>query len=119
MSPKKNILIVLDSLYSSLLKNILPQNKANIFQASHYDEVEQLIDEHNFDILISNLAIDGVFINNYIQFLNEKLPYSIIIIVTEIKSKQIQKEISQLGIEEYVTLPIEPEILFNTIEKYL
>ncbi|RZS99109.1 response regulator [Aquimarina brevivitae] len=113
------VLIVLEDIIANVLKNFVEASGKDCTIATTFDEVEQLIAANNYQLVVTELSVDGIFTNEYIDFLHQKLPEAKLIVVTQMEHQNVKDDIEQLGIEEYITLPVDIRTLKDKIFKYV
>lgn len=87
------------------------------------ERVLKFLDNYHYDLIIMDLTMplmDGldttVQIRNHPNKKISKLP---IIALTARSSEEQQEEAKEVGMNAYLTKPVEPEVLFATVDKYL
>lgn len=116
----KTVLLVHDDLILiSLLKKILNTENIEYTIAKSFDEVEKTILNKHINLVISNADVDGIYINEFIDYLKTELPHTPIFILNQMHQKKIRREIESLGVNAYLTLPLKVDELKSQIEKYL
>ncbi|WP_044397855.1 response regulator [Lacinutrix sp. Hel_I_90] len=118
MKPKKVLIVHDDYGISYLLKKILERPDVTYEVANTYMDVEQLLLETIFDLVITDVTIQGAFTNDYLQFLKNKLQNVFIIIVSEMNQIEIKKEVELLGIDTFIDLPIAVNELKNKVNAF-
>ena len=116
---KNRILIVLEEVVAKVLKNFVEVSGKMCSIASSFDEVELLLQRQNYDVIVTDLSVEGIYTNEYIDFLHKELPTAKLIVVTEMDHKNVKRDIEKLGVEEYITLPVDIRTLKDKIFKYV
>ena len=115
---KKNILILDDNLTICLmLKSWLVKNNYNVETASNAQEAKQMVKDFPFDLILSDIRMPDV---DGINFLNWAKKYDsdiLVIMMTGYAEIESVVESMKSGATDYITKPIDPEILFGKIEE--
>ncbi|MBF6598455.1 MAG: sigma-54-dependent Fis family transcriptional regulator [Fermentimonas sp.] len=115
---KKNILIVDDNLTICLmLKSWLVKNNYNVETTSSAQEAKQMVKDFPFDLILSDIRMPDV---DGISFLNWAKKYDsdiIVIMMTGYAEIESVVESMKSGATDYITKPIDPEILFSKIKE--
>lgn len=117
---EKCILIVnQDLVIASIMQRYLIVDSLTFCIAQRFFEVEELLKKQNIDLIITDLVIDGLSTNEYIAFLNKKLPRVPIIVTSHMDHASIKAEIELLGITTFIPLPLKLSTLKNTVKHHL
>lgn len=117
---EKYILVVnRDLVVGSIIQRVLLIDNVTFTLAQYFSEVEELLKKKHIDLVITDLVIDGIATNEYIDFLNKKLPNTPILVTTHMDHRSIKSEIELLGITAYIPLPLKVSALKATIKEYL
>ena len=115
---KKNILIVDDNLTICLmLKSWLVKNNYNVETTSSAQEAKQMVKDIPFDLILSDIRMPDV---DGISFLNWTKKYDSdiqVIMMTGYAEIESVVESMKSGATDYISKPIDPEILFSKIEE--
>ena len=104
-----------DSVCESLSKN-LNRIGFTVFTENQSERVLKTIDKIQPDIVLLDLvfeAMDGLIILDYIK---EKYKKMIVIVITALKEKDVQKRALEKGADDYLTKPFKTEVLRQTIK---
>lgn len=112
-------LIIMDALIATIIKKNLGLEIASTTIAQTFSEVESAITKDQFQLIITDLFVDGINVSDYLEFLNTALPDSSIVVLTEVNVAKFQSEVEKQGIEEYIKLPIALDALKLKLKKYL
>ena len=115
---KKNILIVDDNLTICLmLKSWLVKNNYNVETTSSAQDAKQMVKDFPFDLILSDIRMPNV---DGISFLNWAKKYDsdiLVIMMTGYAEIESVVESMKSGATDYISKPIDPEILFSKIEE--
>jgi twitching motility two-component system response regulator PilH len=116
------ILIVEDSNTDrALIKKILEKRNYNIIESDHGNEVDQIIRDNSPDLILLDIVlpeISGYEICRNIKKNEYSKSIPVILISVKDKSSDIFWGKKQ-GADEYLTKPIEPNVLLEIVDKYL
>lgn len=91
--------------------------------AKHGEQVLQFLDRQHYDLIIMDITMpimDGLDCANTIRQLpNKKLNKIPIIALTANTSEEQREEAKEAGMNAYLTKPLEPKLLFSTIDRLL
>ncbi len=116
------ILVVEDNVINQLLmEELLSATKANVKIAENGKIAVDMVHEETFDIVLMDMqmpVMDGLQASREIRktFDRETLP---IIAVTANAMKEDKDEGMQVGLNDYITKPIDPKNLMNILRMYL
>lgn len=103
----KKILIVHEDLdVGLLLSSVLKGKYEKIELANTFSNVEEKVQSQPFDLVLTDVNIQGISRNQYITFLNDKLPHAKIVVMTDMDQQIIEKELFELGIEGFLDFPL-------------
>lgn len=115
---KKNILIVDDNLTICLmLKSWLVKNNYNVETTSSAQEAKQMVKDIPFDLILSDIRmpdVDGISFLNWIKKYDSDIQ---VIMMTGYAEIESVVESMKSGATDYISKPIDPEILFSKIEE--
>ena len=115
---KKNILIVDDNLTICLmLKSWLVKNNYNVETTSSAQEAKQMVKDFPFDMILSDIRmpdVDGINFLNWVQKYDSDI---LVIMMTGYAEIESVVESMKSGATDYITKPIDPEVLFCKIEE--
>jgi len=117
---EKCILIVnQDIVVASIMKHVLTDHNLDFKIAQHFSTVEEVLEKQHIDLIITDLIIDGLSTNEYISFLNKKLPNVPILVTSHMDHTSIKEEIELLGTTTFIPLPLKLSTLKTTLKNYL
>jgi len=117
---KYRILVVEDDLIQqSILDKLLVQEGYEVQVADNGADALLHIGKEKFDIILSDLLMPGLDGFGLIKFLNSKGIKIPVIFVTSKEDKESELKGLQLGAVDYLTKPIDREILLVKLEKLL
>lgn len=115
---KKNILIVDDnSTICIMLKSWLNKKSFNAETASNVEEAKQMVKDFPFDLILSDIMmpdIDGLSFLNWVKKYDSDI---IVIMMTGYAEIESVVEAMKSGATDYISKPIDPEVLFSKIEE--
>ncbi len=116
---KKNILIIDDDKrLRELLKDYLNEKDFNIFLSEDFLEAKEILSFIFFDLIILDRMMpsgDGINLIDYVK----KISNTPIILLTAMGEDKNKIEGLQIGADDYLSKPFEPEELFLRIKKLL
>lgn len=114
----RNILVIDDNLTICLmLKSWLIKKGFNVETASDGNEAKQMVRESPYDLILSDIRmpkIDGLTFLGWVQKYDSEI---IVIMMTEFADIESAVASMKLGAVDYISKPIDPEILFKKIEE--
>lgn len=117
---KQNILIVEDDTsFGTLLQNWFKKNGFDAFWCSGVEQAKKEIEKHAFGLIISDLRLpdgDGIMLLTWIK---EIKPSTQVIIMTSYGEIQSAVASMKLGAFDYLTKPVNPQILKQKVEQAL
>jgi two-component system response regulator HydG len=115
---KKNILIIDDNLTICLmLKSWLVKNNYNVETTSSAQKAKQMVKDFPFDMILSDIRmpdVDGINFLNWVQKYDSDI---LVIMMTGYAEIESVVESMKSGATDYITKPIDPEVLFCKIEE--
>lgn len=115
---KKNILIVDDNLTICLmLKSWLVKNNYNVETTSSALEAKQLVKDYPFDLILSDIRMPDVDGINFLNWVKKYDSDVLVIMMTGYAEIESVVESMKSGATDYISKPIDPEILFIKIEE--
>lgn len=115
---KKNILIVDDnSTICIMLKSWLNKKSFNAETASNVEEAKQRVKDFPFDLILSDIMmpdIDGLSFLNWVKKYDSDI---LVIMMTGYAEIETVVEAMKSGATDYISKPIDPEVLFSKIEE--
>jgi signal transduction histidine kinase/ligand-binding sensor domain-containing protein len=117
----KRILVVEDEKanYLYLEKLLIPTNATIVWAENGQKAVNLISSEQAFDIVLMDIkmpVMNGLDATKVIKYHN---PYQVIIAQTAYARAEDQYNFSQVGFNDYVSKPINPDTLFSVMSKYL
>lgn len=117
---KQNILIVEDDTsFGTLLQNWFKKNGFETSWCSRIEQAKRAIEKQSFGLIISDLRLpdgDGIMLLTWIK---EIRPTSQVIIMTSYGEIQSAVSSMKLGAFDYLTKPINPQLLKQKVEQAL
>ena len=80
-------------------------------------EVEGMLDEGNFDLIITDLKMPGMDGMDILQLVKEKDRFELVIIVTAFGSLESAVEALSKGVFDYITKPFKKEQIIFTVDR--
>jgi signal transduction histidine kinase len=113
-----NILIVEDDIASSMiLKKIILKHFTTVSSAKNGKEGLDMFIAGNFDIVVTDIGMpfmNGLEMSGHIKKINPKTQ---IILTTAFDNKEFLYEAISLGINDFISKPVEPSDLFKALNK--
>lgn len=115
-----SILIVEDDLtFATMLKTWLTQKGFEVDTASNNVRARKQLEARTYDLVLSDLRLpdqDGIFLLSWMREQNHFMP---LIIMTNYADIQSAVQAMKQGASDYVSKPIQPDILLKKIEEAL
>lgn len=114
----KSVLVIDDNLTICLmLKSWLQKRDFNVEVATGVDQAKQMIKEHPFDLVLSDIRMpgaDGFALLSWVKKYDSEM---VVIMMTGFADIESAVESMKAGAADYISKPIEPELLFNKIDE--
>ncbi len=91
----------------SLLQAILVNNGWKCMTASSSDEAKELLQENQFDLLLTDIAMPGESGIELLKYVSKNYPDIGLLVVSCVEDKKIIKEALEVGIYGYIVKPFE------------
>ena len=121
MKTYKILLVDDDLLILQAISSALEQEGYNVTTAANGKEAVELLEQNNFDLILTDLVMDAVDGMGVLKKAKEKNPESIVIILTGFGDLISAIEALRLDADDYLLKPCEPEELSfrvsNCLEK--
>ncbi|WGK66250.1 hypothetical protein [Croceiramulus getboli] len=114
-----SILMVVDELIASILMETLRIDRRSVIIATHFEQVEKLLPLHQFSLVVTTLYVDGINTNDYLGILNDALPDTPIVVLSEVEASSVESEIKMQGIEEFIHIPIPLDLMKTKLDPYV
>ena len=119
-NPMSEILLVEDDLtYSRIVKTFLEKNGYQVHTATKVREAENLITSKKFNLIIADFRLPDGTGMELLQWVKESHSYAQVILITNYSDIRIAIKAMKLGAFEYITKPINPDELLNTVKESL
>jgi DNA-binding response OmpR family regulator len=105
------------TINNMLMENLLSSHGYEALSVIKGNDVEEYIEDYQPDVIILDLMIpdrNGLDILKDLRRKNVNIP---VVVITAMGSKEIRKEVENLGITAYHTKPIESEKLIESIRR--
>lgn len=106
MSKKRLLIVHEDPCVSNFLIQFIETPNTIPQIASNYNEVVKAMAWTKFDVIITNLTINGNFTYRYLESLREKAPLASIIVISEM-TQLGKNHILKMGANDFVSLPLD------------
>ncbi len=120
--PQANILLVEDNLFNQQVgKGLLEEAGAHVVLASNGQEALDLMRVLQFDVVLMDVqmpVMDGLEATRQIRA-TPALASNIVIALTANAGTEDQERCRAAGMDDFITKPISPKILYATLAKYL
>ncbi|WP_339656342.1 response regulator [uncultured Maribacter sp.] len=116
MPPKKLFIVHEDIDVCLLLQYILQVDFKTTVVANSFGMVENYLESQSFEVVLTDVNIDGISRNQYIAYLNDKLPDAKIVVITDMDQGIIEKELFNIGIEQFFDFPLTITELSNALK---
>jgi len=117
----KRILVVDDETAFLLgIRKILGRTTAATDIAETIEEAEKLLDQHSYDIVITDLRLTGVLGEEgleIVRHIRETHPKTRCILVTGYGSPEIREKAMAEGVDYYFEKPVSPAMLLDVVQK--
>jgi CheY-like chemotaxis protein/nitrogen-specific signal transduction histidine kinase len=117
----KVLLIVEDIDYNlKLLEQILKKTKAKIIKASTGEEAVEIVKKNNqIDIILMDIRLPGIDGYKTTKLIKTIDPGICIIAQTAYADSENRKRCFEAGCDDFISKPVEKDVLLKTINKYL
>ncbi|MDK2981111.1 MAG: hypothetical protein PWQ55_1458 [Chloroflexota bacterium] len=115
----KLLLVDDDRDFQKTLADLLKQKKYGIFQASTGKKAQQLIQEEDISLVITDLSLPDMSGLDLIQSVKQESPNTEFIILTGLASQQTAIQAVNLGVFAYYKKPVDVDQLLLSIEQAL
>jgi len=116
--PQKTILILDDE--DIVLKRLKPALEKNGYSVETFSRSQQAFDrimEKNFDIIITDLKMDGLDGMQFLTLVKEKSPKTEVIVITGFATMETAKESFQKGVFDFLAKPFKIAEIIETVKK--
>ena len=116
--PQKTILILDDE--DIVLKRLKPALEKNGYSVETFSRSQQAFDrimEKNFDIIITDLKMDGLDGMQFLTLVKEKSPKTEVIVITGFATMETAKESFQKGVFDFLSKPFKIAEIIETVKK--
>jgi diguanylate cyclase (GGDEF)-like protein len=118
--PKGRILAVDDQRYfRELLESLLTEEGFEVMTASSGEEALRILDQSDFDIILTDLVMPGMDGNDLVHRVKERNPEQEIVVVTGVVDVKTAVDAMKLGASEYLIKPFDRETLATALERIL
>lgn len=116
---KQHILAIDDELdMLKLLERIITEKTPyRITTTNNSLEVEQLLEQTQFDLIITDLKMPGMDGMDVLRMVKEKKRHEEVIILTAFGSMESAIEALSLGVFDYITKPFKKEQIIHTLDR--
>lgn len=114
-------LLIVDDSEDTLetLKDILGDRGHNVVTAGSGEKALERLSEHNFDLALVDLKMEGISGFDVMRSIKNKYPDVIVVVLTGYASLDYAVKALRLGAYDFLEKPHEPEILLNVVERGL
>jgi len=117
---KKKILIVDDEIsIGLLLSKFLARNGFDVLTATSGSSALEIMSNENFDLLLCDYRLEDTNGRDILIKVKEKYPNMGVIIITGYSDVKLAVEVIKLGAYDYITKPLYPDEILNTINMAL
>ncbi len=114
----KSVLVIDDNLTICLmLKSWLVKKGFNVDMATGVDQAKQMIKEQPFDLILSDIRMPGADGFALLSWVKKYDSDMVVIMMTGYADIESAVESMKSGAADYISKPIEPELLFNKIDE--
>lgn len=114
----KKILIIDDEInIGLLLSKFLTRNGFSVSTATTGNSAAELLDKENFDLVLCDYRLEDTDGREMLVKIKEKHPQTGVIIITGYSDIKLAVELIKLGAYDYITKPLYPDEILNTINK--
>ncbi|SHJ35652.1 PAS domain S-box-containing protein [Malonomonas rubra DSM 5091] len=118
MSPQ--VLVVDDETTSrNIFSSFLKKDGCQVINASTFDEALAFIDEHSFDLILSDILLDGKNGIELLEYVKKAQPSCPVIMVTGSPSVHSATEAVRLGAYDYLSKPVHGQELTRVSRRAL
>ncbi|QXP60355.1 response regulator [Olleya sp. HaHaR_3_96] len=103
---KKILLVHSDPGVSFLLKKMLHLPNIDFVIKRTYEEVAAAISNTHYDVILTDAAINGNFLLQYIEDLKLIAPKAHIIVMSHMDQYSIKVSLEEMGVNDFISLPV-------------
>ena len=104
---------------SQFLKKVVEIPDVNYSIANNYDDLKNSMLNNSYDVILTDISIQGNYINNYIEYIKLKAPNTAILVFSEMNQIAIKSSIKKMGIDDFIPLPFDIIDLKERLSKHL
>jgi len=119
MDQKKILVVDDEETFLLSIKRVLDGPEYSLTTAESFEEAMNLLDEHDFHIVISDIRLTNVMRKEgleILQHIKRNNPRTMVVILTGYGSPEIMEEVYSLGANLYMEKPVSLRILQSIIE---
>ncbi|MCT4699600.1 response regulator [Tenacibaculum haliotis] len=117
---KNNILIIHnDQSISHLIKMMLSNVNTTFKISNTYEGIKNILRVNKYDLIITDAAIKGSFVFQYLEDLKSMANNSPIIVMSEIDQEVIVSIAKKIGVSEFISFPFTQLDINSCINRYL
>lgn len=107
--------IELNSL-TKIIKNHF-ENDLDLYTAQNGMSAKSLIEEHDFDLILSDINLPGINGLEVIKYAVSKSPNVVTLVLTSYNYFEYAQEAIKLGVENFILKPVTPNIIVEELKK--
>jgi len=104
---------------SQFLKEVVEIPNVIYSTANNYDDLKSNMLTNYYDVILTDISIQGNYINNYIEYIKSKSPSTAILVFSEMNQSTIKKDIKKMGVDDFIPLPFDIIDLKKRLSKHL
>jgi len=117
---KPSVLVVEDDIdLREALCDTLALADFNVLQAQSGEEALPLLQQHNVDMLVSDVNMPGIDGHELLKRVRTEYPFLPVLLITAYGSIINSVSAMREGAIDYLVKPFKPEVLINTLKKYI
>jgi len=116
MEVNRVLLVDDDALVLQALSMDLEERGYSVQTAQSGEEAVTLVDDSDFDIVVTDLVMDGMNGNDLLKHVKERDPYTAVVIMTGYGTLSSAIEAVRLSADDYLLKPCDPEEIYFRME---
>lgn len=116
---KKILIVHNDQGVSFLLKKMLQLPNVQVIIKRTYEEVASAISNSFYDLIVTDAAINGNFLFQYIEDLKSNSPETRIVVMSQMDQHSMRASVEEMGVNDFVSLPVSLPKVKELISSYI
>ena len=117
MEDKGSVLVVDDELGARESMRMILKNQFDVSTADNGDKAVAFIEEHDFDVVITDIRMPGISGIELLEKIKETNPVTAVLMVTAYAALDTAKRAMRLGAYDYIEKPFKPDELREAVRR--